>query len=28
LFAGGDAIALLWLFILAPLAGALIAGAT
>jgi aquaporin Z len=28
LFAGGDAIAQLWLFILAPLAGALIAGAT
>lgn len=28
LFAGGDAIAQLWLFILAPLVGALIAGAT
>lgn len=28
LFAGGDAIAQLWLFILAPLAGGLIAGAT
>jgi aquaporin Z len=28
LFAGGDAIGQLWLFILAPLAGALIAGAT
>ena len=28
LFAGGDAIVQLWLFILAPLAGGLIAGAT
>jgi aquaporin Z len=28
LFAGGDAIAQLWLFILAPVAGALIAGFT